>query len=294
MGGRFDFLELLSLVQTAVGIAGPGNEKLRMTDEPGNKVKSPFPFCWAAASDKGKVREENQDVYLVEPELGLFLVSDGMGGHRGGGLASKIVAEDLPPMIESWLDQLKTRSTTRVRSLLKKALAEQSRQVRMEGTSENGYRDMGATVAMALLVNERAYIANVGDSRMYRFRGGKLRQVTKDHSVVSELLDEGRIEPEEAEEHDAQGQITRYIGMGKKALPYVRSFLLKGGDRLLLCTDGLTDSVADEAIAAILGQDCDCRAVCEALVKGANAAGGTDNITVVVADWLGRQQQQPK
>ena len=266
-----------------------------MTDELGSQLKPPFPFRWAAASNVGKVRDENQDSFLVEPELGLFLVSDGMGGHRGGGLASKIVAEDLPPMIESMiesrLDTLKTRSATAVGSLLKKALAEQSRQLQMEGTSENGYKDMGATVAVALLIGERAYIANVGDSRIYRLRRNKLRQLTKDHSVVSELLDQGRIEPKEADEHDAQGQITRYIGMEERAHPYVRSFLLKEGDRLLLCTDGLTDLVADEAIAGILGRDSGCQAVCKTLVKAANAAGGTDNITVVVADWLGRRQQ---
>jgi protein phosphatase len=150
---------------------------------------------------------------------------------------------------------------------------------------------MGTTVALALLIGERAYIANVGDSRIYRLRKNKLRQLTKDHSVVSELLDQGRIGPEEAEGHDAKGQITRYIGMQDTAYPHVRSFLLKKGDRLLLCTDGLTDLVADEAIATILGQDSDCRATCEALVKAANAAGGTDNITVVVADWLSRPQQ---
>lgn len=262
-----------------------------MTHQRSNQLKSPFPFSWAAATDIGKVRDENQDSFLIEPELGLFLVSDGMGGHRGGGLASNIVTEDLPPMIESRLDKLRTRSTAAVRSLLKKALAEQSRQVQMEGTTENGYKDMGATVAIALLIGQRAYIANVGDSRVYRLRRNKLRQLTKDHSVVSELLDQGRIEPKDAEQHDAQGQITRYIGMEEQAYPHVRSFLLKEGDRLLLCTDGLTDLVADETITAILGQDSGCQAVCEALVRSANTAGGTDNITVVVADWLGRRQQ---
>jgi serine/threonine protein phosphatase PrpC len=262
-----------------------------MTDEPVNKPKSPFPFCWAAASNIGKVRDENQDSFLVEPELGLFLVSDGMGGHRGGGLASKIVAEDLPPMIESRLDGLRTRSRTAVRSLLKKALTEQSRQLQMEGTTENGYKDMGATVALALLIGQRAYITNVGDSRVYRLRKGRLRQLTRDHSVVSELLDQGQIQPEQADEHDAQGQITRYIGMQDTAYPHLRSFTLKEADRLLLCTDGLTDLVPDDVIAAILDQESDCQPVCEALVKAANAAGGTDNITVVVADWFGHPQQ---
>lgn len=258
-----------------------------MAREPGDKLISTFAFRWGAATDIGKVRAENQDAYAIEPELGLFLVSDGMGGHRGGALASKIVAQDLPPLIEDGLVRLQTHGPRIIRSLLKNTLAEQSRQLRMEGTSERGYKGMGATVILVLLINERAFIASVGDSRVYRFRQGRLWQVTKDHSVVSELLEQGRIKPEEARNHTAQGEITRYIGMDEKAFPYVRSFLLKAGDRLLLCTDGLTDLVSDKDIARIMGGESDCHAACEALVAAANAAGGTDNITAVIIHWLG-------
>lgn len=255
-----------------------------MAEQPADKLTSPLTLRWAAVTDIGKVRQENQDAYVVEPELQLFMVSDGMGGHRGGAIASEIIAEDLPPMIETKLDQLKSHSSRAVRSLLKKAVAEQSRQLRMEGTSESGYKEMGATIAVALIVGERVYIANLGDSRAYRFRRGKLRQLSKDHSVISELLEDGQIRPDEVEHHVARGQITRYVGMEEKARPYVRSFPLKGGDRLLLCTDGLTDLVNDSRIAAILDEKSDCQAACEALVEAANAAGGADNVTVVVTD----------
>jgi serine/threonine protein phosphatase PrpC len=258
-----------------------------MSEQPGDKLSSSLPFRWAAASDIGKVRDENQDAFLVEPEPGLFLVSDGMGGHRGGALASQIVAEDLPPLIETRLDRLKRRSIRAVRSLLKKTLAEQSKQLRMEGTSESGYKEMGTTVVLALLLGGRAYIANVGDSRIYRLRRGRLRQLSQDHSVVAELLDQGRIQPDDVNDHEAQGEITRYVGMEERAHPYVRSFLLKAGDRLLLCTDGLTDLVSDKDIARIMGGESDCQTACDALVAAANAAGGTDNITVLVLDWLG-------
>jgi serine/threonine protein phosphatase PrpC len=140
---------------------------------------------------------------------------------------------------------------------------------------------------LALLLDGRAYIANVGDSRIYRLRRGRLRQLSQDHSVVAELLDQGRIQPDDVNDHEAQGEITRYVGMEERAHPYVRSFLLKAGDRLLLCTDGLTDLVSDKDIVRIMGGESDCQAACDALVAAANAAGGTDNATAVIVDWLG-------
>ncbi len=237
-------------------------------------------------SDVGKVRDENEDSLVVEAEVGLFLVCDGMGGHRGGALASKIVAEDLPVMIETRLARLKGQSVRAIRGMLKRTIAEQNRQLQMEGTSEAGYKGMGATVVVALLRDGRAYVANMGDSRMYLFRKDKLWQRSRDHSVVSSLLRRGKIDAEEAQNHDAQGQITRYVGMEEEGRSYVRSFMLKGGDRLLLCTDGLTDAISDEAIAGILKKEAQAQRACEALVEAANAAGGYDNVTTVVVDWV--------
>jgi serine/threonine protein phosphatase PrpC len=147
---------------------------------------------------------------------------------------------------------------------------------------------MGATLVVALLKDSRAYVANLGDSRMYRYRKNGLKQLTKDHSVVSELMDKGKIKPEEAENHAAAGEITGYVGMEEQVSPFVRSFMLKKDDRLLLCTDGLTSMVRDGDIGSILQEHTDCQAASEALVKAANTAGGQDNITVVVIDWLGR------
>jgi protein phosphatase len=259
-----------------------------MEEQLHDAIISSLPFRWGALSDIGKVREENEDTFWVEPELGLFLVSDGMGGHRGGGLASKIVTEDLPAMIETKLDRLKVGRPEAIRRLFKKAIVEQSKQLLMEAESESGFKGMGATLVMVLLRKGRAYIGNLGDSRVYRFRKGRLLQLTKDHSVVSELLDEGHIEPEDVENHEAQGEITHYVGMEEKARPYVRAFGLKEGDRLLLCTDGLTDAVNDEVIAAILSDKGNCDEACKVLVDAANAAGGHDNITVIIADWIRR------
>lgn len=242
-------------------------------------------FRWAAETHVGKVREENEDTFFADPHVPIFLVSDGMGGHRGGSLASGIIIEDLPVMIENAIDRLKVGTTRAIRVLLERTIAEQSRQLHLEGTSESGFRDMGATLVIALLRKNRCFVANVGDSRAYLLRKGRLRQLTRDHSVISELVEKGRLKPENAENHHAQGQITRYIGMERKARSDVRSFALQKSDRLLLCTDGLTDLLDEKTISGLLGGKADPEAACEALVTAANKAGGHDNITALIIDW---------
>jgi serine/threonine protein phosphatase PrpC len=264
-----------------------------MNDKPVQTLVAEIPahFRWGAETHIGMERQENQDRFFADPEPALFLVSDGMGGHRGGALASEIVAEDLPVMIENALDRLKVGTPRTIRSLLKRMIAEQSRQLQLEGTSETGYKDMGATLVVALLRKGRCFVANIGDSRAYLLRNGRMAQLTRDHSVVSELIEKGRIGPEEAANHDAQGQITRYIGMEEKARSYVCCFTLKKADRILLCTDGLTDMLDDAKIVAILSAETDPQAVCESLVAAANKAGGYDNITTLVIEWLGNGHQ---
>ena len=249
-------------------------------------TETPAHFLWGAETHAGKERQENQDSFFADPEPALFLVSDGMGGHRGGAVASGIVAEDLPVMIENALDRLKVGTPRTIKSLLNKLIAEQSKQLQLEGTSETGFKDMGATLVIALLRKNRCFVANIGDSRAYRLRKDRMVQLTRDHSVVSELIEKGHIEPEEAADHNASGQITRYIGMEEKAYSHVRSFTLKKSDRILLCTDGLTDMVADKEIAAILKGETDPQAACKSLVAAANKAGGHDNITTLVIDWF--------
>lgn len=248
---------------------------------------APLPFTWAVLSDIGRQREQNEDAYALEPEAGLFLVVDGMGGHRGGKLASQIIAQDLPPAIETHLTGLRGYGSRSIRRLLQKLVAEQSRQVCLEGTSESGYPDMGATLILTLFLHGRAYMTNLGDSRGYRYRRGQLRQLSRDHSVVAELLEEGHITETEAEIHEELGVVTRYVGMDERAQSRVRSFALLPGDRLLLCTDGLTDMLDVSTLRRTLAQHPDTQACCQALVDQANVAGGHDNITVMIVDWQG-------
>lgn len=244
-----------------------------------------LPFTWAVASDTGKVRAANEDAWHIEPETGLFIVSDGMGGHRGGEVASAFVVNDLSVSIDAGFFKLRSASQRAIRNLIRRSIGHLNEQVRMEGDSESGCRDMGATVVVALIHAGRATIANVGDSRIYRCRKGKLTQLSRDHSVVGELIAQGRLAPEHADNHPAGGMITQYMGMHMPTKPYIRSFRLIKGDRLLLCTDGLTDMLTDEQIRTVLTQTGDPDAAVKSLVQEANDAGGIDNITAALIDY---------
>lgn len=242
-------------------------------------------FRWGALTDVGRVRQENQDAWLVNPELGLFIVTDGMGGHRGGAQAAGIVIEDLPVMIETGLHRLKSKKPRSIRRVLEQSLIEHSRHVRLEGGAERGRVNMGATVVVLLVHKGRGYIGSLGDSRIYRLRGRRLRQLTRDHSVVAEMVAEQKIEPAEAEEHPDRHQITQYAGMDEPARPHLRSFELKTGDVFLLCSDGLTDMAPDRQLARILRDQTDPQQAAQMLVDQANTAGGQDNVTAVVVAW---------
>lgn len=260
-----------------------------MTDESNGTGGQSGPLRWGAATDIGKVREENQDAFAAEPEAGLFLVIDGMGGHRGGKVAAKMIAQDLPPIIELGIDHLRSHRPRAIRRALKKIIFQHNRHVHREGDSESGHVGMGATLVVVLLLGGRVYVANVGDSRVYRWRRGRLRQLSKDHSVVSELLEAGHITPDEVDTHDSLGVVTQYIGMPEGVEPSVCSLALQPEDRFLLCTDGLTDLVDEERIAEMLGTQADPQAASDMLIAAANTAGGHDNITTIVVHWTGRQ-----
>jgi serine/threonine protein phosphatase PrpC len=239
----------------------------------------------ACKSDVGKVRDHNEDACLVDIENNLFIVSDGMGGAHAGELASKVVVEVLPRIIKKRIEKLKSPSPKSVGLSLRNAIIELSRQLHDRSADQIGLRGMGATVVLVLLRDGKAYIANLGDSRAYLFRGNRLKQLTEDHSIVGILLRHGDITPEEAKKHPARGRLSRYVGMEGEVYPDVRTLAVKTGDRLLLCSDGLTNMVPDDEIAFVLAEGSNPQSACETLVKAANTAGGTDNITVIWVDF---------
>ena len=245
-------------------------------------------IAYAGLTDRGRVREQNEDNWFGDPDQGLFVVSDGMGGHAAGEVASKIVVETLPRLLRQRMKGSKDLSNPGASRGIVSAISELSNQVRDESKNRPGLAGMGATVVIALIRDAHALIAHMGDSRAYLFKDGRLEQFTKDHSIIQLLIDSGEITPEEAVTHPARGKITRYVGMQGEPIPEARFLELEPGDRLLLCSDGLTGMVSDSEITNVLRAATAPEITCQSLVEAANAVGGEDNITAVVADWRSR------
>lgn len=241
----------------------------------------------AGLTDQGQLRNHNEDHWFADALQGVFVVSDGMGGRVAGELASKIVVEVFPAYVLEKMEDLSNLSTPMASDLMGTSLIELSDMIYRESSKRPDFIGMGATVVTALIRNAHALIAHVGDSRAYLWRDQHLECLTKDHSLVQVLIDLGQLAPEDAANHPARSQITQFIGMPERILPEVRGFDLRSGDRLLLCSDGLTGMVTDASIAAILQSHVEPEDACHVLISEANAAGGKDNITVVVIDWQG-------
>ena len=241
---------------------------------------------YAGLTDVGRVRPENQDHWAADSDHGLFVVSDGMGGEAAGSLASQVVVEGLPPLVHREMRGIADLRAPEAETRLLGALATLSEQVAEQTRHEPGLEGMGATVVLALIRGLQAIVAYLGDSRAYLLRNGTLGQLTQDHSIVQLLLEMMEISPEEATNHPGRGRLTRFVGMPGEALPEAQRLTLCPGDRLLLCTDGLSGMLTDAQLAEILGKAASTDEACRALVSAANEAGGQDNTTVLVVDVM--------
>lgn len=241
----------------------------------------------AGLTDQGRVRQQNEDHWFADEEQGVFLVSDGMGGRVAGELASRIVVEVFPSFLLQRLQDIPHLFSPAAQEIVLSALSELSKMIHLESSKRPDFFGMGATVVLGIIRNAHALIAHIGDSRAYLFRDQQLEPLTKDHSLVQILIDMGQLKPEDVATHPARSQITQFVGMKGSVVPETRVVPLHPEDRLLLCSDGLTGMVTDAAIAEILRTHTDQDMACQALIEAANAAGGKDNITVIVVDWHG-------
>ena len=225
----------------------------------------------ASATDTGRKRRRNEDAFVVRPPL--FAVADGMGGAQAGEIASRLVAEALR---ESGAGEA---AEERVEELVQEA----NRRVYRRAHEDAAASGMGTTVTVALVGDEEVVLGHVGDSRAYRFRGGRLEQLTADHNLVQELVRDGKLTPEEAEAHPQRSVITRAVGTDPDVDVDIERVVAEAGDLFLLCSDGLTDMVADADIERIVAaSDGDLEHAANELVAFANRRGGVDNITVVL------------
>jgi len=236
----------------------------------------------AGLTDRGRVRERNEDRWCADPQLGLYLVADGIGGNAGGELASQLIVEVLPRLIRKRLQAVDLLDEAIVQEQVRRALAELSDRLRDDAKEEFGCAGMGSTVVLVFAHDDHTLIAHMGDSRAYLVRDGRLKQVTTDHAIIQLLLDTGEITAQEAADHPARGQLTRFVGMPGEALPEIQPIEFFRGDRLLLCSDGLTGMLADDEILTILKQERQPDSACQQLVSAASHAGGHDNITALI------------
>ncbi|MBO4468225.1 MAG: Stp1/IreP family PP2C-type Ser/Thr phosphatase [Clostridia bacterium] len=231
-------------------------------------------------SDRGLKRDENQDsVYtgFLSDNSAFAVVCDGMGGVGGGSLASSVAVEE----IVSYINKSYTRRMSRdsVLSLMKNALTSANMRIYEKAKEDPEFDGMGTTAVILIVRNSFALICHVGDSRAYLI-SDKISQITRDHSVVQTLLENGKLTPDEAKSHPRKNIITRALGVEKEVLPDLTELHIEIGNTVLLCSDGLTNYVDESSIIKTF-EDNDISEVAEKLVDIANANGGGDNITVV-------------
>ena len=224
---------------------------------------------FAVASDTGRKRRRNEDAYVATPPV--FAVADGMGGPRAGEVASGLAAGAVE------VEPVGTDGEARVVELIREA----NRRVYERSAEDESVSGMGTTMTVAVVGGEGVAFGHVGDSRAYLARGGALQQLTDDHSLVAELVRGGKLSPEEAEHHPQRSVITRALGTDPDVDVDAFTVTPEEGDVFLLCSDGLTTMVSDEAILRVLAEQSDLERAARELVRLANRAGGEDNITVV-------------
>lgn len=223
-------------------------------------------------TDQGKVREQNEDCYGYRGNL--FVVADGMGGHQAGEVASALAVETI----------LSAALEPDPAAALKEAVSRANRVILDETARRPECEGMGTTVAVLALDGCQAYFTHVGDSRIYLWSRGELTQLTDDHSLVAELVKNGGLSAEEAQNHPQRNILTRALGTQGLAEVEVRSVPARAGEKFLLCSDGLSGGLKENTILQLLSQDAPPQQIAADLVQAANDSGGADNITVIVIE----------
>lgn len=248
-------------------------------------------FSWAVKSDAGLRRSSNEDSYSTRPDVGLFVVADGMGGHVAGEVASRVAVEAISAFIEETAGADKNRtwpfpfepSLSLEANRLKAAFRLANRRIAAAIADSQDLRGMATTASALLVGRDHACVAHVGDSRVYVFRNGKLGQITHDHSWVEEQVRAGAMTPSAARQHPWRNVVTRALSGGEDPEVDVAEVKPAPHERYLLCSDGLFSVVPDARIAeALSNASLSLEQICDQLIASANEAGGPDNITTLV------------
>jgi protein phosphatase len=250
-------------------------------------------LAWAVSTDPGLRRTSNEDSYSTRPDVGLFVVADGMGGHVAGEVASRVAVEAIEAFIEETAGADKNRTwpfpfdpaLSLEANRLKAAFRLANRRIASAIADSQDLRGMATTASAVLMGKESASVGHVGDSRVYVLRQARLAQITHDHSWVEEQVRAGTLTPTAARQHPWRNVVTRALSGGEDPEVDVTEVTPVPGERYLLCSDGLFGVVADDRIAEILGlSEVSLETICRRLVDAANQAGGPDNITALVLE----------
>lgn len=237
-------------------------------------------------SHKGYVRKENEDAYCIEDKTigaleNLYVIADGMGGHRGGSVASKMAVDQLFSAV--------TKLDGPVEMILRDGISYANHAIYSRAVEDSAFFGMGTTVEAVTVTNEAVYVGHVGDSRVYICTQQAIHQITKDHSYVQELVDAGVITQEEAEVHPNKNRITRALGVGKEVdIEIYKTDRTTDNAVILMCSDGLTNMVDLAYIKSVVMQDISLKERCNILMDEALEQGGIDNITLVLVEIEGR------
>jgi PPM family protein phosphatase len=243
-------------------------------------------------TDPGLTRDNNEDAIAVDAPTGLCILADGMGGYNAGEVASGMAAAFIKAEMARWLMQTGLSSNAReVRRALEICVDNANHSIFNAANSNPQYRGMGTTLVLGVFQGNRVMLGHIGDSRCYRLRAGQFQQLTKDHSLLQEQLDAGLISAEDAQTSLNRNLVTRALGVEEIVQIELNEHRAEDADLYLFCSDGLSDMVADDDIAAILREDCTLEQKASRLVLQANENGGRDNISVVLAQ---AKQDAPK
>ena len=243
-----------------------------------------MPWDFAALTDSGRVRANNEDALSFDPSLGLAILADGMGGYNGGEVASGMAIALLQASFGRWLAHAGAQAHTRaVRRALQAGVDEANDAILEAGVANLQLQGMGTTLVLAAFGPKRVLVGHIGDSRCYRLRDGKLEQLTRDHSLLQEQLDAGAITAEQAAQSPHRNLVTRALGIERHVDLEMHEHNVRPDDLYLLCSDGLSEMVSDAQIFTVLLQETGLSEKATLLVALANENGGRDNISVVLA-----------
>jgi serine/threonine protein phosphatase PrpC len=241
-------------------------------------------FEYFSLTDTGMVRDNNEDSVALDGENHIAILADGMGGYNAGEVASAMATTFVRSELGRWMAEGGSQASSReIKRAMEICIDNANRSIFNAANSQPQYAGMGTTLVMGVFQDARTLIGHVGDSRCYRMRAGAFVQLTRDHSLLQEQLDAGLITPEQAQYATHKNLVTRALGVEDTVLLEVNEFRIEDGDLFLLCSDGLSDMLSDERIAAVLVTAGTLEEKARALIDAANDSGGRDNISVILA-----------